>query len=189
MHPVEPDRGIRGIRDERIAGFVWTSGTRRWRADPGKLVQDWQDLARPGRPGRSTLPTVGQDDLTVILIAGAAEGTCLPLLGDADRHSRHCALEPGKDFSVEICHPRIRRGHVNRHKQPLRKLTEQLLIGQRERVAPIRGDVDNCLCLRRHGDHDRGPDDDEHRTFDPAREQNAGWQPDRCERQKAHGSN
>ena len=94
-----------------------------------------------------------------------------------------------KDFSIEICYPRIGGSHVNRHKQLLRKLPEQLLIGQRKRVAPIRGDVEDRLCLRRHGDHDRGRDDDERRTFDLAPERNAGWQPDRGERQKAPDSN
>ena len=49
LHPVEPDRGIRGIRDERIAGFVRDGGTGRGQPHPGKLVENRKDLARDAK--------------------------------------------------------------------------------------------------------------------------------------------
>ena len=114
-HPVEPDRGIRGIRDERIAGFVKGGSTRRGQPHSGKLVENRKDLARAGRSCRGALSMIGQDDLAIVLIPAGTEGAYLIGLGDPDRDPRHRASEPGEYFSIKVDKPGIRGGHVNRH--------------------------------------------------------------------------
>ena len=115
LDPVEPERGIRAIRDERIAGLVPAGGGgSRW-VHTGELVQHRQDLACAGRPRRGAPAVIGHDDLAVIGLAGGAQKAGLAGIGDPDSDSRHRALQSGEHFPIEVDKPGIRGGHVNRH--------------------------------------------------------------------------
>src|SRR5215813_10365036 len=132
LDPVEPDRGIRGIRDKRIAGLVQTGGAGRRRAYPGKLVQHGQDFAGAGRTRRGAPAVISQDDLAIIRLAGGAQRAGLARVSDLDSHSRHRALEPGEHLAIEIDDPRIGASHVNGYEQPVAEPTEELLIRRRK---------------------------------------------------------
>src|SRR5215831_4640704 len=161
LDPVEPDRGIRGIRDKRIAGLVKTCDAGRRRAYPGKLVQHGQDFAGASRPRCGAPAVISQDDLAIIRLAGGAQRAGLARGSDPDSHSRHRALKPGQHLAIEIDDPRIGGSHVNGNEQPFSEPSEELLIRQRKRISAIRSDVENDRYLHSTGDQDSACADDE----------------------------
>src|SRR5215813_592119 len=161
LDPVEPDRGIRGIRDKRIAGLVKTCDAGRRRAYPGKLVQHGEDFAGAGRSRRGAPAVISQDDLAIIRLAGGAQRAGLAGVSDADSHSRHRALKPGQHLAIEIGYPRIGGSHVNDYEQPVSEPSEELLIRRRKRISAILSDVQDDRYLRGTADQDSGGADHE----------------------------
>ena len=107
-----------------------------------------------GRTALVRAAAIGVLDLAVGLIACAADDA-LAGRGEADSDIWNGPLELGENVTPQIDVARIFRRQMNGNEQRLAKLGERPLIGGRERVAPILGDIDRLPDLRRQAENCR----------------------------------